>query len=70
MEIKTFFSLIIVSLLFVPVVNADCIELRYDDGVGEAESSSTKGHQYGVKFSLPPHYQSAIITSASFFDQQ
>ena len=56
MKTKTVFTLILVlafNIVLVPVVNADCVELKYDDGTAEIGTSNTEGTQFGVKFTLP-----------------
>ncbi len=55
MKQKRVFSLILILLSFIliPAVSSDCVELRYDDGGSEASHFNPKGHQVGVKFSVP-----------------
>jgi hypothetical protein len=56
MKRKTTFLLILVivfSLVLVPVVNAVCVELKYDDGTAESGNAWVMGVQFGVRFSLP-----------------
>ena len=70
MRRKTVFSLILVlvfSLVLVPVVDAFCLELKYDDGIAEAGITAPSGSQMGVKFSLPQNWRRAQIVMARFF---
>jgi hypothetical protein len=56
MKRKSVFSLIFIlafSLVLVPLVNSDCIELKHDNGIAQTSISASVGHQFGVKFTLP-----------------
>jgi hypothetical protein len=68
MNLKTSFSLILVislSLAIIPQVNADCVELKYDDGTAEVGTTKKKGTQFGVKFSIPVN--KARLVKARFY---
>jgi hypothetical protein len=70
MKRKTVFALVFVlglSLFLVPVVNAFCIELKYDDGTAEADMNNSPGGQLGVKFSVPNNWQTAKLVKARFY---
>ncbi len=65
MKRKTVVSLVLVlSFVLVPIVNADCIELKYDDEFSNLSSGKAKGYQVAVRFSLP--VQSARLVKARF----
>jgi len=70
MKRKTVFSLILIlafSLVLVPVVNADCVELKYDDGTVESGLGRLTGSQAGVKFTLPQNWKQAKLVMARYF---
>ena len=70
MKRKTVFSLVLIiafSLVLVPVANADCLELKYDDGIAEAPIGNTSGYQGGVKFSLPLNMENPRLVMARYY---
>jgi hypothetical protein len=57
------------SLILVPVVNAFCVELKYDDGIAEGPWLVVSGTQVGVKFSLPKNWNIAKLVTARYYIQ-
>jgi hypothetical protein len=69
MKRKTYSLVLILlfGLVLVPVVEAGCHELKYDDGTDNIIVAGTPNTQLGVRFSLPENWRGAVVVRARFY---